>query len=129
MNENTQYSISLTASLSLFVLALTLGLFSLNIEDKAMKAVSHWIGHEDHRVQAVTEPKDEETYTGAQVLQTLRQINQLNADVQIDSKIYSKTMDIENTDVSGIDTHKTYIVTYQRDRNGALTKLIFKGGE
>jgi hypothetical protein len=129
MNQTIQSTILVSVSSILFVAALTIGLLSINIEDKATKTAHQWVESQDHRVQTVIELKKNETYTGAQVLQMLYQNKQLDADIQIDDQTFSKTMNIENTDVSNIDAHKTYFVTYQRNKEGTLTKIIFKGGK
>lgn len=127
MDENSQSSILIGAVIVLFVISLSITLTTVNLEDRGIQMVRHWIGTADHRVQSTLEIKGEETYSGAQILQMLFQINQSNTDIQVENMFFSKNSDIENTDVSGIDTHKNYVASYIRDQDGTLTKIIFKG--
>ncbi|PAD71338.1 hypothetical protein [Paenibacillus campinasensis] len=126
MNENIQNSISITASVLIFIAAATLALWSFTTQDQSLRILEHFKNQEDHRLYNVIEAPGEEIYSGAQVLYSIYNIKNIDADIQVGQYLlYSKSLNIENTDVSAIDPNKEYVVSYQRNSDGVLTKIIF----
>ncbi|CAH0121174.1 hypothetical protein PAE9249_03700 [Paenibacillus sp. CECT 9249] len=60
------------------------------------------------------------TVNGAVVLHTVFQIGQLHADIEVDGQRLAHTAKPETADVSVIDVHASYRVTYVRDGNGTI---------
>ncbi|MFB4321661.1 hypothetical protein RB298_04890 [Priestia sp. BR_2] len=128
MNDNNaESSISLMAAVIWFVAALSIGLTSYVLQEKSIEAVAIANANEDRRVQTLYKIEANETYSGAQVIQTLYEINKIEADIEVNHLFFSKNINIESTDVSGIDPYKNYIVTFERNTEGKLQKIIFRG--
>ncbi|MNJ79394.1 hypothetical protein D3C77_773990 [compost metagenome] len=59
------------------------------------------------------------------MLQSIYNINSLNADITVDYKFFYRYLDIETTDVSHIDLKRVYKVSYIRDQYGVLQTIVF----
>lgn len=127
MNGNSEDSVSMLATVMWFIASLSIVFMSFTLQENSIDAVILSAENEDRRLSPIIEMASEESYTGAQVIQTLYQINEIEADIQVNNTQFSKLIDIESTDVSSIDPYKVYTVTFQRDTEGMLEKIIFRG--
>ncbi|MEW4372909.1 hypothetical protein [Paenibacillus kandeliae] len=125
MEENTSKAITLAITILVMVGILSYLLISLQIQDRMVYTVSQWTENSDHRIAQTYELVKQETYTGAQVQQSLNNILQLDADIEVNGRLYPRNNKVESSDVQSIDIHKTYIVQYRWDSNGIITKIIF----
>jgi hypothetical protein len=125
MNENTEAGISITATIFVFIAAATFALWALVSQEQSVKNMQQLHANEDHRLFNSIQEAGKEVYSGAQVIYSIFQIKNLNADIQVGNLIYSKNLTIENTDVSSIDLDKKFNVTYERNTDGELVKIIF----
>lgn len=125
MEDNTSKAITLGITILVMVGILSYLLISLQIQDRMVYTVSQWTESSDHRVAQTYELVKQETYTGAQVQQSLNTILQLDADIEVNGRLYPRSNKVESSDVQSIDIHKVYTVQYQWDSNGIITKIIF----
>lgn len=127
MNGTSEDSVSMLAAVMWFIASLSIVFMSYTLQENSIEAVIVSAEHEERRLSPIIEMASEESYTGAQVIQTLYQINEIEADIQVNNTQFSKLIDIKSTDVSSIDPYKVYIVTFQRNTEGMLEKIIFRG--
>lgn len=125
MEENTSKAITLAITILVMVGILSYLLISLQIQDRMVYTVSQWTENSDHRIAQTYELVKQETYTGAQVQQSLNNILQLDADIEVNGRLYPRNNKVESSDVQSIDIHKIYTVQYRWDSNGIITKIIF----
>lgn len=124
MNDSIERSILLGAMLIVFILAATSAGRSLDLQNKTFQAFKQ-INEQDKRLFTTLEVGGEEAYSGAEVLQSIRQIKSINADIKVENTIFSKDLDIDVTDLSMIDLNRNYLVTFIRATNGDLSTVVF----
>ncbi|MEB9896268.1 hypothetical protein P4K96_22765 [Bacillus cereus] len=90
-----------------------------------MNAAHHANEQEERRLFTTFNEKKRETYTGAEVVQSIYHIHHINADIQVRNQFFLKTLDIDETDISGINLQNVYEVTFIRDSAGTLKTIIF----
>lgn len=125
MNENLENMWFLTAEIFIFVVASIFAVQSLTSQEKTLQAYYKVSQLEERRLYTSLEVNQEEYYTGAEVLQSIYQINSLNVDIKVDAQVFNRYLDIDTTDVTGIDLKRLYKVSYLRDQNGVLQTIVF----
>jgi len=128
MSDNLERTLFIVAELFLFIVACMFTVDGMRGQEKAIDTFRHAAEQEERRLFTSLEVNGRETYTGAEVLQSIYQIHVLGADIQVvDSQtfFFPKNLDLETLDVSGIDLRRTYDVTYYRDSNGTVLTIVF----
>jgi hypothetical protein len=125
MNENLENMWFLTAEIFVFVVASIFAVQSITSQEKTLAAYYKASQLEERRIYTNLEVNQEEYYTGAEVLQSIYQINSLNVDIKVDTLFFNRNLDIETTDVTGIDLKRLYKVSYLRDQQGVLQTIVF----
>ncbi|MFB5268095.1 hypothetical protein ACE41H_15110 [Paenibacillus enshidis] len=100
------------------------GLFIQN--HVALDEVDAALSSRDRDIVVIPVMEEEEKVSGAGVMQSIFQIAELGADIQVDGYLFSKDAGIEDTDVSIIDLRAVYSSSYQRNGDGRLERLIFR---
>lgn len=126
MTDNLEKALFVVAELFLFITACIFTINGINSQEAAIETFRRAAELEDRRLFTSLEVNGRETYTGAEVLQSIYQIHSINADIEVRGRPFPKTLDIETTIVSGIDLQRTYDVEYIRDGNGVLETIVFK---
>lgn len=127
MNETTESTVSVFVAIMWFVLSVSIAMGSYILQERSLDAVVNAVEREDHRLQTTIKIEDDELYTGAQVIQTLFNINNIEADIQVNEIFFSKVTSIESTDISSIDPKKKYQVSFIRNSEGTIEKILFRG--
>lgn len=65
------------------------------------------------------------TYTGAQVRQSIAQIQEIGVDMQIDATLYPHAIKPEPSALLRIDVNRTYQVNYQTNPQGEVVTILF----
>lgn len=125
MNENLESMWFLTAEIFIFVVASIFAVQSITSQEKTLEVYYKASQLEERRIYTSLEVNQEEYYTGAEVLQSIYQINSLNVDIKVDTQFFNRYLDIEETDVTGIDLKRLYKVSYLRDQKGVLQTIVF----
>lgn len=124
MNESTNDYIYIVAWIMIFLLALGTAYRDINTQLEYQRSI-HEASTIDHRLFTEFGSIEEETYSGAEVLQSIQRIHTIGASIQVEGKTFSQSLDIDNTDVSMIKLQKTYKVKYVRDTQGVVTNIVF----
>lgn len=66
------------------------------------------------------------TYAGAQVRQSIAQIQEIGVDMQIDATLYPHAIKPEPSALLRIDVNRTYQVTYQTNPQGEVVTILFR---
>lgn len=82
---------------------------------------------QDRKVKATLSVPGQETYTGAAIVNIIRNIQESDMNVEVNGVLYLRTGTYEEFDPSGVDLRKTYRATYERDATGYLIKIVFRG--
>ncbi|MBP1903401.1 hypothetical protein J2Z32_000013 [Paenibacillus turicensis] len=125
MNENLENMWFLTAEIFIFVVASIFALQSITSQEKTLEVYYKASQLEERRIYTSLEVNQEEYYTGAEVLQSIYQINSLNVDIKVDAQVFNRYLDIDTIDVTGIDLKRMYKVSYLRDQKGVLQTIVF----
>ncbi|CAM2783373.1 hypothetical protein PASE110613_00630 [Paenibacillus sediminis] len=125
MSETTQRMLLLSVALSLFITACVYTLHLGSQMDRALLVVRDNNYGQKRSVQSTIEMTDPETYSGAQVLQSIAQIKENGVAIKVDGHIFPETTDINDVDVSLLDLTKNYIVSYIRNGSGKLIQIVF----
>lgn len=65
------------------------------------------------------------TYTGAQVRQSVAQIQEIGVDMKIGNTLYRHNEQPQPSTLLGIEVNRTYQVTYQTDQQGNVITIQF----
>ncbi|MCQ4085596.1 hypothetical protein [Saccharibacillus sp. JS10] len=125
--NNTRSFIELAAILFLFIGACTYTVTVIESIESGTELVYNLNTDRDRQVKTVYTGILEETYTGANIVHTIRSMKESEVDVEVNGVLYAKTQDYEEFDPSVIDLKKTYHAIYQRDASGSLIKIVFRG--
>lgn len=79
----------------------------------------------DRNLIQVPKIMGEYTISGSEVMQSIFHIKEIGADIQVDSYFFSKSLLIEQTDVSMINLSRKYAASYSRNTDGTINKVIF----
>lgn len=124
MNESVSDYLYYAAWIMLFLIALGTASTDLSIQQRAQQSMQE-AATVDHRLFTTFGSVEEETYSGAEVLQSIQRIQDIRANIQAEGVTFQQTLDIDSTDVSMINLRKTYKVQYVRDASGTVTTIIF----
>ncbi|CAJ0571290.1 unnamed protein product, partial [Mesorhabditis spiculigera] len=108
----------------LFLIALGTASTDLSIQQRTQQSMQE-AATVDHRLFTTFGSVEEETYSGAEVLQSIQRIQDIRANIQVEGVTFQQTLDIDSADVSMINLRKTYNVQYVRDAIGTVTTIIF----
>lgn len=108
----------------IIIFALAIASDGIIIQDRLQQTVQQTTEF-DQRLFSSYGSVDEETYSGAEVLQSIQRIAEINADIQVSGQMFVKTLDIDSVDVSVVNLHKTYKVQYIRNSTGDVTTIVF----
>ncbi|WP_164685080.1 hypothetical protein [Brevibacillus reuszeri] len=124
MNESPSSLMYIAAWILIIVVALGSASNGITAQSRALEVVNHEV-KKDHRLYIDFGSVEEETYTGAEVLQTIKNMKAIDADVQVGSSFFTKDYDVETIDVSMIDLQKSYKVKFIRNAAGSVTTIKF----
>ena len=124
MNESVSDYFYYAAWIMLFLIALGTASTDLSIQQRAQQSMQE-AATVDHRLFTTFGSVEEETYSGAEVLQSIQRIQDIRANIQVEGVTFQQTLDIDSADVSMINLSKTYNVQYVRDASGTVTTIIF----
>ncbi|MEW4371683.1 hypothetical protein [Paenibacillus kandeliae] len=79
----------------------------------------------DRNQQSTLKIEQSETVSGAEVRQSIHMIRDIGVDIEVDGMHYSKDLEPDDVDVSGIDLKRNYSPTYVRDTSGNLVLLQY----
>ncbi|MDQ0087504.1 hypothetical protein J2T12_000898 [Paenibacillus anaericanus] len=125
MTDNLEKALIVVAELFLFITACIFTINGINSQEAAIETFRRAAELEDRRLFTSLEVNGRETYTGAEVLQSIYQIHSINADIWVEGIPFLRGLNIETTNVSVIDLQRTYDVEYIRDGNGVLKTIVF----
>jgi len=124
LNESVSDYLYYAAWIMLFLIALGTASTDLSIQQRAQQSMQE-AATVDHRLFTTFGSVEEETYSGAEVLQSIQRIQDIRANIQVEGVTFQQTLDIDSADVSMINLRKTYKVQYVRDASGTVTTIIF----
>ncbi|WPP42240.1 hypothetical protein SK066_04595 [Paenibacillus hunanensis] len=125
IGEHAKTALWLGAGMLLFIICLSAGSRLFQTTTGINAKVYTLINTTDKNQQATLKMESDYTCTGAEVVQTLYQIQELNATVLVNGQRFDSSMDPDEMDVSHIDVNRTYHPTYVRDTQGRLTLLTY----
>lgn len=112
----------------LFLIAAWAALELAGTNARMLDQAGEFIYDEDVNV-APQQPETARTVSGANVLMSIYHIGELGADIVVQDgtaeQTFSQGLDIEETDVTGIDVEEQYAETLVRDAGGALALIIY----
>ncbi|WP_411347955.1 hypothetical protein [Paenibacillus sp. WLX2291] len=79
----------------------------------------------DRNQQSTLKIQQSETASGAEVRQSIHMIHDIGVDIEVDGIRYSKELEPDDVDVSGIDLNRDYAPIYVRDTSGNLVLLQY----
>lgn len=82
---------------------------------------------QDRKVKTSLSVPGEETFTGAAVVNMIRNLEESDMNIEVNGVLYLRTGTYEDFDPSGVDLNKTYRASYERDTAGYLIKIVFRG--
>ena len=126
MENNFERFIWVAVCITLFILSATAALISLNDQDRTLQIFKESNMQEDRRLFISIETNDELTYSGAEVMQSIRQIQNLDVNIEVENRIFTKDLDIETAPLSIIQMQKKYEVSYIRDVDGKVQTILFR---
>jgi uncharacterized protein YycO len=125
MGNSSSLMIEITVAISLFVGALTMyAILFVNVA-QVVESTNKVTGSQDRNVHTTLVIPEDYLVSGAEVLQSINHIGQIGVDIQVDSKVFSRSLDIDYTDVSMIDVFGLYKPVHERDANGQLLKVVY----
>lgn len=125
MSETVEKFILVAAEISIVLVACMFALGGIQSQDAAVQAANKSAVNEERRLFTSLEITEQVTYTGAEVLQSIRQMKALDANIRVVNQYFYRSDDIESIDVSGVDLNRTYTVSYIRDSQGKVQTIVF----
>ncbi|MEK4363995.1 hypothetical protein MKX68_16300 [Paenibacillus sp. FSL M8-0212] len=125
MSETMEKFILVAAEISILIVACMFALGGIQSQDAAVNVTHKSAVNEERRLFTSLEITEQVTYTGAEVLQSIRQMKTLDANIRVVNKYFYSSDDIESIDVSGVDLNRTYVVSYIRDSQGKVQTIVF----
>lgn len=125
MGNSSSTMIEITVAVSLFVGALTMyTILFINVA-QVVELTNKVTASQDRNVHTTLVIPEDYRVSGAEVLQSIYHIAQVGVDIQVDSKIFLHSLDMDNTDVSMINVFGFYKPVYERNVNGQLVKVVY----
>jgi len=108
-----------------FLVALTLAIYQFTNTSNIID--SSYIAQKKTDRNQVSVLKITDTYyvSGAQVLQSINLIEDIDCNIIVDGVVFPPNLDIKNTNVSVVNLKKNYVPSYIRDTSGSLKQVIF----
>ncbi|GAB1159674.1 hypothetical protein YWY31_56990 [Paenibacillus illinoisensis] len=125
MSETMEKFILVAAEISILIVACMFALGGIQSQEAAVNVSYQSAVNEERRLFTSLDVNEQVTYTGAEVLQSIRQMKMLDANIRVVNTYFYSTEDIESIDVSGIDLNRTYVVSYIRDNQGKVQTIVF----
>lgn len=125
MGNSSNTMIEITVAVSLFVGALTLYVILFVNVAQVVELTNKTTVSQDRNVHTTLAIPEDYRVSGAEVLQSIYHIGQIGVDIQVDSKVFSHSLDIDYTDVSMINVLGLYTPVHVRDANGQLLKVVY----
>ncbi|OAB38444.1 hypothetical protein PGLA_20345 [Paenibacillus glacialis] len=125
VSDTVEKAIIIVAELFLFITACMFTIGGINAQEAAITTIRQATEQEERHLYTSLQVNGKETYTGAEVLQSIQQIHNLNANIRVGNQFFSKSLELEVTDVSGVNLDKIYDVSYVRDGMGIVTTIVF----
>ncbi|WP_181151215.1 hypothetical protein [Paenibacillus sp. PCH8] len=108
----------------IFIIALGSASFELDHQQRYQASIQE-VSNMDYRLFTTSGSIEDETYSGAEVLQSIQRIQKIGANIQVEGITFTQSIDIDNTDVSMINLKKSYRTKYVRNTAGLITTIIF----
>lgn len=125
MGENVRNAMFLAFGVFLFVAAVTIGFYLFQTVTDSVDSTAEAIAASDRTQQMQLQiPEEENTVSGAVVLQSVRQIADVGVIIKVDGIEYKPDLDIYKTTVWNINVYNEYTVRYVR-ANGTLTAIHY----
>jgi hypothetical protein len=125
MNIATKFMV-FAGSLLLFLVSLTIALNLVFTHQSILDRAENYIYGMDKELTNRPEIMTKYQVSGAVVLQSIFQIQTNHVDIQVNDQSFPKDLNIDTTNTSMIDVKAQYVVTYERNPDGSLYRVIFK---
>jgi hypothetical protein len=125
VSETAENILFFTIEIFLLITACIFTIGGIRTQEAAGLAVQQADIREERRLFSSLEVNGQETYSGAQVLQSIRQIGSLEVNIRVNGRVFYQDDEVSDLDLSGIDLHRTYTVSYIRDTNGNVQTIVF----
>lgn len=125
MDNSTKSMLWLAVQLFLFGTACLAALYLSGGMQKVTQLSEPVMQGQKQSVQQYIGISEPLTYTGAQVRQSIAQIQEIGVDMQIDHSLYPHHIQPEPSALLKIDVQRTYQVTYQMDQQGNIVTIQF----
>lgn len=124
---NAKSFMMLAAVFFLFIGACTYAAEVVHAIDGGTRLLYRVNENNDSKVKAKLDAPGSEVYSAAQIVCMIRNIEELDADIEVDGLLYSRSMDYEELNPALVDSSKIYRAVYMRDISGYLIKIVFRG--
>ncbi|WP_322923785.1 hypothetical protein [Paenibacillus campi] len=125
IGEHARSALWLGVGVLLFIICLSAGSTLFQTTATINAKIYTLIGTTDNNQQATFMIEQEYICTGAEVMQTIHNIDELDAAVEVNGQRFDNRIDPDELDVSSIDVQRMYRPTYVRNTNGQLVLLKY----
>lgn len=125
MDNSTKSMLWLAVQLFLFGTACLAALYLSGGMQKVTQLSEPVMQGQKQSVQQYIGISEPLTYTGAQVRQSIAQIQEIGVDMQIDHVLYPHAVKPEPSVLLRIEVNHTYQVTYQINPQGEVATVVF----
>ncbi len=120
IGEHAKTALWLGAGILIFVICLSSGSYLFQTTSDMNSKMYTLIGTTDRNQKVTLKIEHHYTSTGAEVIQTLHQIQELGTAIEVDGQRLDSSIDPDELDVSFINMNRPYRTTYIRDTAGRL---------
>lgn len=117
--------IYLSCSALLFFLAITIGLQLYEELSRTLDLTYEASTELDTALETGYAEAVEETVRGSVILMSIYHLEEIGADIVVDGNVYLQSLDVRQTDLSAVDWNRNYSVTYERNAQGKLVRIIY----
>ncbi len=131
MNTSVRSMIEMSAACLLFLSAITIGLLLFQRGGASLESAFVSGRQQDRSIASTLSPiAGDGMVSGAEVLQTLAQIEQIGVEIVVDSRTYPPTLERDQLNATGLVLAGRYQVKEERDGTGEIIRIrfIFRGG-
>ncbi|THF74387.1 hypothetical protein [Cohnella fermenti] len=126
MNTSVRSMIEMSAACLLFLTAITIGLFLFQRGAAALDTAFVSGRQLDRSIASTLSPiAGDGMVSGAEVLQTLAQIDQVGAEVVVDGRTYPPTLERDQLTATELVLAGRYRAETERDGSGAIIRIRF----
>lgn len=125
IGEHARSALWLGVSFLIFIASLSGAYALFQTSARINEQTYHLTASSDHNMYSTLKIENKYTCTGAEVRQTIHQINSLQVDIEVNGTLYPKDLDPDEVDVSSIDLDQKYTPAYIRNTGGQLVMLRF----